>query len=525
MPFNGLSRRGAHGAIVLAVLVLPVLVTIPMVEHQANQWVEADVVRAASAAQTQVDRLLDTAALNADKAVRLLDRRCEDVEDELTQLASFSPYVRTIVLIHHGVAYCSSVLGKIDHPVSALVPGFELGLHIVPMPGTPMVPDQPVLMVVRGIGDGQGVVAVIDGQYLRDIQEVAADEGQFHVQVIHTGLQRQLLSSQPYVALEYGASHMEGAAASRTYPIQTVVQIVSSRAADYRIDLWEKYAPYLLLACVLAASLAHIFCRRRFSPLSDMRRGMRQGEFFMVYQPMMNLRTARCCGVEALIRWGRPNREQITPDVFIPLAEDNGLIGELTRHIFKLIAQDLPRLKLREDDHLGINIAGTHFVELTFLEDLRRFVTALGPSHPFLVLELTEREALSDGERVRDTLRQVKAMGCQLALDDFGTGHSSASYLTQFDVDFLKIDRSFVQGVGIDSAKAVVLDIIINLGHRLNLKLVAEGIETEEQAAYLRENGVQLAQGYLYSPALQASAFPEWGDRMVNQAPPAKAPR
>lgn len=519
---TGFSRRFVHASIVVTVLVLPVLVMVPLVTHLANERAEADVARAATAAKKQVDRLLDTAVKSANQAVPLLDRPCDAVEDELAQFASFSPYVRSLVLVQNGVVYCSSVVGSIHHPVRELLPALEVGLHITPMRGTPMVPDQPVVMVVQGVAEGSGVIAVIDGQYFQDIQEVAADEGHFQVLMVHTSLQQKLPSGEPYLASEGGLAPISVAAASDTYPIQTRVRIDSSRAADYRIDLWEKYGPFLLLMCLLLASLAHVFCLRRFSLIGDMRRGMRNGEFFMVYQPIMNLRTGRCCGVEALVRWRRPEREQITPDVFIPLAEGAGLIGELTRHIFKLIVQDLPRLELHEHDHLGINIAGTHFMEPTFLDDLRRLVTAVRRFRPSLVLELTERETLPDDEHIREALRQVKVMGCGLALDDFGTGHSSASYLTQFDVDFLKIDRSFVQGIGVDSAKTVVLDIIITLGQRLNLNLVAEGVETDEQAAYLREKGVQLGQGYLYSPALQASTFSDWADRMFNADPLSK---
>ncbi len=215
-------------------------------------------------------------------------------------------------------------------------------------------------------------------------------------------------------------------------------------------------------------------------------------------------------GVEALIRWRRPDLGMVRPDLFIPLAEQHGLMPALTRHVFGLVAADLPRLDLGPEDHLGINISGSHLAMPAFTQDVGRLMEALGPDRPKVVLELTEREALPQDPQTQTNIQQTCDLGALWALDDFGTGQSALSYLRELGADFIKIDRSFVAGIGTDSVNAVVLETIISLGRRLRLDLTAEGIETAEQAQHLARQGVQWGQGYLYSPPLPPEALADW---------------
>lgn len=174
------------------------------------------------------------------------------------------------------------------------------------------------------------------------------------------------------------------------------------------------------------------------------------------------------------------------------------------------MAADLPRLGLGPRDHIGVNVSASHLATPGFVDDVQRLLDKLGPDGPLLVLEVTEREALPNDEQVQRNIAHLRAQGVLWALDDFGTGQSSLSYLEQLHADFLKIDRSFVMGIGTDSVNAVVLDTIISLGQRLRLELTAEGIENEVQAAYLRQHGVHWAQGYLFAAPLGVEEWAAW---------------
>ncbi|AZG10101.1 EAL domain-containing protein [Pigmentiphaga sp. H8] len=251
-------------------------------------------------------------------------------------------------------------------------------------------------------------------------------------------------------------------------------------------------------------------CARRFLSARAIQRAIRRREFRMVYQPIVALDTLAFSGVEALVRWHRPGRGGVPPDRFIPVAESRGLMAELTRHILDLVARDAVSLGLGAQHRLAVNISGSYLATQAFAEDIRRFMGRLGPDRPVVVLELTERECLPDSPLVRHNMAQARALGALWSLDDFGTGHNSLACLDRFPVDHLKIDRSYIRGIGTGSIRAVVLDTLIDLARRLNLAVVSEGIETEAQAAYLRDRGVALGQGYLFAKPLEAADLAAW---------------
>ncbi len=483
----------------------------PMVKYQGGKYARAESSIMAVTVQRQLDGILKVVEKNTKKATYLLKESCEDALPELTHLGTLTPYFRSLLLIRKNSLYCSSVAG--DAPgksISPLIPVMEPGLHISPVPGTPLVPDRPALIVSYGISGGLGVIAIIDGQYLRDIEGASEQDGQFRVRIIHAESQRPLLPQGGYSDAAAGDWNLGKSVKSALFPIEVHVDVAPRRIASYSRELWTNYAPFLLLAAALMGYLAHRIFLHRLSLVAEIRKGMSQDEFFMVYQPLVELASGEFCGVEALVRWHRLGRERISPDIFIPLAEENGLMAELTRHILKLIERDFPTLPLRQGDHLGINVSGSHLIMQEFVEDFREFMDRVRASHPLVVLELTEREGLLDVRSAQENLRKVKAHGALLALDDFGTGHSSVSYLASLEVDFIKLDRSYVQGADTKTVSAVLLDTIIDLGHQLETRMIAEGVETKAQASYLRRRGVQMAQGYFYAPALRVGDLIDW---------------
>lgn len=206
-------------------------------------------------------------------------------------------------------------------------------------------------------------------------------------------------------------------------------------------------------------------------------------------------------GAEVLMRWQHATEGLIRPDLFIPQAEESGLIVPMTVNLMKTVAKTLHPVQeqLPEAFHISFNISAIHCRDLSLVAECRAFLAHFQPGRVALVLELTERELLVANPHTLSLFAQLDEMGVKLAIDDFGTGHSSLIYLQQFHVDYLKIDRSFIGRIGTESLSEHIVDNVIDLGRRLGLALVAEGVETEHQAAYLRGKGVHYLQGFLFA--------------------------
>lgn len=231
-----------------------------------------------------------------------------------------------------------------------------------------------------------------------------------------------------------------------------------------------------------------------------LRDSLKNNEFYLVYQPLMNLKTNTIVGFEALIRWESHILGPVSPVDFIGMAEENGLIVEIGRWVLEEACTQLMRWHKAGFDQLSVavNISGRQFRQTRIPETVKEILDTTGLAAKFLELELTESLLVDDVEHAVETMYQLKDMGVKLVIDDFGTGYSSLSYLKQFPVDKLKIDRSFItELVNIDS-DAAIARAIINLGHSLNLEVLAEGIETELQRDFIIKHGCDFAQGYFY---------------------------
>jgi EAL domain-containing protein (putative c-di-GMP-specific phosphodiesterase class I) len=217
------------------------------------------------------------------------------------------------------------------------------------------------------------------------------------------------------------------------------------------------------------------------------------------------------------LRWNNPRQGWISPDAFIPLAEEHNLIIPLTRYVIAETVKQLSVFPADASFHVGINVAASHFRQGVLLQDLNRYWFSAHPAQR-LVVELTERDALLDVDY--RLVRELHRKGVKLAIDDFGTGNSSLSWLEKLHPDVLKIDKSFTTAIGTDAVNSTVTDIIIALGQRLNIELVAEGVETEAQARYLRHHGVQILQGYLFARPMPLRDFAKW---LAESSPPPAA--
>jgi diguanylate cyclase (GGDEF)-like protein len=238
---------------------------------------------------------------------------------------------------------------------------------------------------------------------------------------------------------------------------------------------------------------------------ADLRRAIERGEFRLVYQPIVSLEGERICEVEALIRWLRPGRGLVSPSLFVPLAEETGLIVAIGQWVLEQAClQAVAWHRTHPDDapRLSVNLSAKQFQHPRLVEDIARSVRTSGLDPRMLTLEITESAIMVDTEAAAATLLRLKDLGIQLAIDDFGTGYSSLSYLKRFRVDTLKIDRSFVDKLGEDPHDTAIVRGVVALAKSLNLAVTAEGIETADQLEELRALGCDKGQGYYFARPL-----------------------
>lgn len=277
-----------------------------------------------------------------------------------------------------------------------------------------------------------------------------------------------------------------------------------------RDRLWQEqliWVPFgLLLALLFIGGVVWISCRR-LSPLGELRFAIEQREFIVHYQPIIALQSGICTGAEALVRWRRPDGTIVRPDLFIPLAEESGLILPITDQVIELVIADLGAwLTQHPDLHIAINLSAQDIKTGRVLDVLQAKLENTGIANRQIWLEATER-GFMDMQAARATIDKARAQGFWVAIDDFGTGYSSLSYLQKLPLDALKIDKSFIDTIGTDSVSSNVTPHIIDMAKTLQLNIVAEGIETQEQADYLLAREVEYGQGWLYSKALPAADF------------------
>ena len=245
---------------------------------------------------------------------------------------------------------------------------------------------------------------------------------------------------------------------------------------------------------------------------SAMREALEQSQFFLVYQPQMNLATKTLVGLEVLLRWQHPERGLIPPSEFIPVAEQSGMIRDLGAWILRSACAQ-GRAWMDEGLHFGrifVNVAGPQIHDVGFVELVRDCLAETGLPAERLGLEVTESFVMRASGHAADVLLKVRGIGVELAIDDFGTGYSSLSYLKTLPIDKLKIDQSFVRDIPSDPDDMAIAEAVIAMGQALNMKVIAEGVEDEVQAEFLRSKGCEEAQGYLYARPLAPNELNDW---------------
>ena len=307
------------------------------------------------------------------------------------------------------------------------------------------------------------------------------------------------------------AGRVVAVARSAQFRIAAVAALPAAYVDARTTAIALRLLPAGVIAGVALAAAILLSAKRQRSLPTALRYALRHNEFFIRYQPIVELDSGRCVGAEALLRWRDPTGELIGPEVFIPIAEQSDLITRLTERVLRLVEADTGAFLARHPGfHIALNLAPADLHSPAIIDQLDAFLARSGATSSNLIIEVTERGFL-DMTAARSVIAALRGRGIEIAIDDFGTGYSSLSYLESLELDFLKIDRSFVEAIATHAPTSQVIDHIIAMAHSLKLRIIAEGVERPEQAAFLEAHNVQYAQGWLFGKPMPF-------DQLVRQA-------
>lgn len=256
----------------------------------------------------------------------------------------------------------------------------------------------------------------------------------------------------------------------------------------------------------------------------DLHEAVGRNEFMLQYQPLVDIRTGKMRGVEALLRWNHPSRGLLHPKDFIAAAEESLLIVPIGEWVIRTACEQMKAWEdLGLDLFVSVNLSARQFQRGDLYETLRVAVESCRIEPSRLELEITERLAMQDVERTSDLLRRIKTLGVRVAMDDFGTGYSALGYLKYFPIDTVKIDQTFVRDITTDASDAAIVSAVIAMAHSLRMQVIAEGVENSEQLAFLTRNGCDMFQGFLFSAAVPATDIERFSGRVFDQSRPETA--
>ncbi|QGZ66903.1 EAL domain-containing protein [Paraburkholderia acidisoli] len=455
---------------------------------------------------TAVGRMLDSVQSSQSGALAALPgETCESVARRFAVLRTRVNYVRGINLVANGRIYCSAALGPLDMtlaPFFTQVPGVT-SINLIG--GSPWQPTVPVLPLYVPTGPSVGLLYVIESTYIADALAHGVRYGADRVTLTVPGAgtlddRGVWTSAQAARDADERATRRPGArAVSKRWGFDVSV---SFPGAAYDEARW-KYclmfgAAALLIDLLMGAIWLIAFAPRRLL-LSAVERGLRLGQFYVAYQPVIELETGRVAGMEALIRWTHPKFGAISPAVFMADVEASRLLGRVTRFVLERGSEEGAQASAKHSSvrpfHLAVNVAPADFERKTFVAEVLAAVERL-PEGVVLILEVTERFLLEKRPHTEAIFEMLKARGVQFAIDDFGTHHSNLDLLARFPFDYVKIDGQFVQQL--ERRGDQLMKGIAAVASHFGMQIIAEGVETQAQHEMLCRLGIRYAQGFYY---------------------------
>jgi c-di-GMP phosphodiesterase len=509
------SFRGEPLALIVGALAFlaPILLSLQLAWNQSRANEKAQGLRDAS----EVVRRGEETARQFSRAVELLNHDhlapCSPQEiDLMRQLDVGSSYIQMVGRVSGAMLQCTSLatakpiaLGPptvvTEHGVSEWM-NFDLG---------------PVHLDRLDLLDSEGVAVLVDTRLLVDL--ASKDDGSLALVVPSSGGRQQLVEPKGGIHAKWlepvgrgeaisviDGNYVVSRVRSKTLDIQAVSVMPLNHGYGYVKQFAVAFVP-IGLVCGLALAWAVMQIARTRSSLPGLIRvAARNHDLFVEYQPIVDLLTRQILGAEALVRWKRGDKV-IGPASFIKLAEDSGVISLITENVMNMVARDLPRLlRLKPDFRVSVNLSAADLKNEATKQSLIDLLRRSGASPRNLVVEATEHGLIGGPESCR-VIDGIRGEGICVAIDDFGTGYSSLSCLQNLGLDFLKIDKTFVDTIGTDGATSDVVLHIIEMARSLHLLTVAEGVETEAQAEFLIRREVDYAQGWLFGKPMSIDAL------------------
>ncbi|EIY5101841.1 TPA: EAL domain-containing protein [Klebsiella variicola subsp. variicola] len=451
----------------------------------------ADAQAAARHALSNMNTVLDEARHAQETARAVVDRGCsQDGQFRLGTEAALRPHLRTILILRQGNVVCSSLAGN-----RALLK------HVPDLPDSPLqlvsaeeTAERESVLVYQTRYAGSRILVTISADHVRDALDVQKSMTYF----LRVG-EQETGGTGPLRPVSASRDHT-GQVSSDIYPFAITFSKPPFFSADRFFRNGGAILAFLLIVSGFAAYLLYRYMNKPFLPEETLRLAIARGQIVPFYQPVVDGREGTVRGVEVLARWKHPTAGYISPAAFIPLAEKSGQIVPLTHSLMTQVIGHMNILaeKLPDGFHISLNFSASHITSPTFVEECLHFRSGFSRQDLNLVIEVTEREPLDMSEDTIRTLNGLHEKGFGIALDDFGTGYSGLSYLDTLDIDYIKIDSTFVSRVNASAESTVILDVVLDLARKLSIRIVAEGVETREQADYLRHNHVVFMQGYYY---------------------------
>jgi sensor c-di-GMP phosphodiesterase-like protein len=523
---KGRSAKLSDAVHVLAALaagLVPLMVFAVLSHHQTVRRAQADLTETVEVARQFMQDLLQQAELELTRFVQITDGRVTPESKKLLrEIVYTNPYFREAGIIDEQGFLVHSTAAEVETPIE--IPPDQRSdasvksMQIVGLVQTSIMREKSIVLRLSTRGQGEVNVLVDPGLLTLLFRNVElGPEGRLLI-VGPGGRTLNVLSplttSENVAAVEAAPNliRVTRAIADRQ------IRVVGVLAKSWALREWYAHLLYSLpLAGLCSAIIAFVMIRliRRNTGLDhDLRLGIGRDELKLEYQPIIDLDSGRCVAAEALLRWQHPVHGRVRPDLFIPLAEDTGLIGPLTEWVVRrVLLEQEPLLRRFPDLRLSINCP-TSLLVSGGLEQILRRVMVAPQLATNLVFEVTEHVFVGHGvDSLREAMSRLRRAGFRFALDDFGTGYSSFGHLAKFEFEFLKIDRSFVQAIGASEATTSIFDTLVDLAATLGIATVAEGVETDEQRRHVKRRGVSLAQGWLFGMPVPSSEFAQhWSE-------------
>lgn len=454
-------------------------------------------------AVVSVEHILTNAKQAAGKGAVYAGAGCTDkVLSDLRAYVAAIPEVRSINLAKGNQIYCTTVYGSKTFNVDERK---YIDGRLLLLSGNELTPYRS-LIVYRATGDnGNSALVGVDGYYLYNVLKQIESQSLFYIKVGHKYMTKDgavILSPVTETILSQGSLLFPFSVIADTSQIYTLT--------DFLQYSWDTIV-IIIVFSVLNCFLLSRYMLYRKTIVARLNKAIKHGDIYPWIQPIYCAKHETIVGGEILLRWFETGNGFIPPDVFIRLAEENGTLIDLTRACFENTARELRVINSVAPPPLILcfNITASNFLNSEILSLCDDFLREISPDCFQIVLEVTERETITETMQTREIIRLLKERHIALSLDDFGTGNANYSYIKLFSPDYLKIDKMFTLGIETDRVSQFVVASIIDLARKLGCEVIAEGVETERQKEILREMGVTHFQGYYYSKPVPFQEFKE----------------